>query len=509
MKEVSRMAAKKHTVLEMKNICKSFSGIQVLEQVNFEVYENEIVALMGGNGAGKSTLMKILNGVYRSDSGEICLDGETIAIDGVLDARSHGIAMIYQEFSLISTLTVAQNIFLTREPRNKLGLVDNKLCIQKSQEILNTLGIDINPKAKVEDLSVGCRQIVEIAKALSTNVRILVMDEPTSALTEHETDILFGIIRRLVKTGISVIFISHRLKEIYQLCDRITVLRDGKIVLDDACTNIEMNQVIQYIVGSDMNKKFEWIPRTYPIDQPPVLEVANLKYKNRVKDISFALHPSEILVIAGLMGSGRSETLLSIFGLLKPDAGEILVDGKPCVIRTPSDAIAKGIALVPESRRVQGLVVEHSVKENVIITILDRIKKGILLSEKEANRRVKDQISLLNIKTDGIHKKVRLLSGGNQQKVVISKWLANQSRILMLDEPTVGVDIGAKTEIIHIIRQLADEGHSILIVSSELNELLAIADRILIFKDGLVINEMMRKEITSEEVLQHAIQGYQ
>ena len=290
---------------------------------------------------------------------------------------------------------------------------------------------------------------------------------------------------------------------------RITVLRDGKIVLDDACTNIEMNQVIQYIVGSDMNKKFEWIPRTYPIDQPPVLEVANLKYKNRVKDISFALHPSEILGIAGLMGSGRSETLLSIFGLLKPDAGEILVDGKPCVIRTPSDAIAKGIALVPESRRVQGLVVEHSVKENVIITILDRIKKGILLSEKEANRRVKDQISLLNIKTDGIHKKVRLLSGGNQQKVVISKWLANQSRILMLDEPTVGVDIGAKTEIIHIIRQLADEGHSILIVSSELNELLAIADRILIFKDGLVINEMMRKEITSEEVLQHAIQGYQ
>ena len=267
--------------------------------------------------------------------------------------------------------------------------------------------------------------------------------------------------------------------------------------------------MIQYIVGSDMNKKFEWIPRTYPIDQPPVLEVANLKYKNRVKDISFALHPSEILGIAGLMGSGRSETLLSIFGLLKPDAGEILVDGKPCVIRTPSDAIAKGIALVPESRRVQGLVVEHSVKENVIITILDRIKKGILLSEKEANRRVKDQISLLNIKTDGIHKKVRLLSGGNQQKVVISKWLANQSRILMLDEPTVGVDIGAKTEIIHIIRQLADEGHSILIVSSELNELLAIADRILIFKDGLVINEMMRKEITSEEVLQHAIQGYQ
>ena len=491
----------------MKNICKSFNGIPVLKHVDYAVNEGEVVALMGGNGAGKSTLMKILNGVYKVDQGEIFMAGKKVSIQGVLDARNQGIGMIFQEFSLISTLTVAENIYLTHEPKKKSGFVDNQKCVKDAGIILNRLGIDIDPKEKVENLSVGFRQIVEIAKALSFDIKILVMDEPTSALTERETVVLFEIVRNLLKAGISVVFISHRLKEIYQLCDRITVLRDGVIVLDDECGKVPMSSIVQYIVGSEMNKKFEWIPRSYSLAGTPVLEVRNLKCKNKVKDISLKLYKSEILGIAGLMGSGRSETLQAIFGLIQPEHGEIYIKGEKCEIRKPMDAINRQIGLVPEARRVQGLVTLHSLKENVIVTILGKLRKFLFLSEKEADRVVKEQIRLLNIKTDGIHKKIQLLSGGNQQKVVISKWLVNKSSILLMDEPTVGVDIGAKTEIIHIIRKLADEGNSVLIVSSELNELLAVADRILVFKDGRVIDEMRREEIANEEVLQHAIQG--
>lgn len=502
------MKAKK-AVLEMKNICKSFNGNPVLKNVDYTVYESEIVALMGGNGAGKSTLMKILNGVYQADQGEIRVGGKTVSTRGILDARAQGIGMIFQEFSLISTLTVAENIFLTHEPKKKTGMIDNEKCAARAKEILDRLGIDIDPRERVENLSVGYRQIVEIAKTLSFDIKILDMDEPTSALTERETKMLFDIVRNLVRSGISVVFISHRMKEIYQLCDRITVLRDGVIVLDDACSNVPIDNIVQYIVGTDMNKKFEWVPRKYSMDCTPVLEVKHLRYKDRVKDVSFKLYESEILGIAGLMGSGRSETLQSIFGLLKPENGEIYIEGERCQISKPMDAIRRRIALIPESRRVQGLVVEHSVKENMIVTILDKLRKGLFLNDKKADQIVRDQIELLNIKTDGMNKKICYLSGGNQQKVVISKWLANESKILMMDEPTVGVDIGAKTEIIHVIRQLADAGNSILIVSSELNELLAVADRILVFKDGHVIHEMKREEIENEEVLQHAIQGYQ
>lgn len=496
-------------LLEMREIEKSFNTVPVLKKVNFSVGRKEIVALMGGNGAGKSTLMKILNGVYQADHGDIYIDGEKVEIRNVLDARKHGIGMVYQEFSLISTLSVAENIFLTNEPRKKTGLIDNERCITKAKELLDSLGISIDPRQKVEELSVGYRQVVEIAKALSRQIKILVMDEPTSALTEKETQILFGIVRRLVKMDISVIFISHRLKEIYQLCDRITVLRDGNIVISDRAEKIPMSEIVSYIVGSTMDKKFEWIPRKYSMDTTPVLEVKNLKYKNIVQDISFSLYRSEILGIAGLMGSGRTETLLSIFGLLQPEAGEIRIDGEKCEIKSPRDAIRRGIALIPESRRVQGLVMKHSVRENTLITVLDKIKKHGLLSGREGDELVKEQVRNLDIKTDGIKKQIDLLSGGNQQKVVISKWLANDSRILMLDEPTSGVDIGAKTEIIYRMRELADQGCSVIFVSSELNELMAVADRILIYKDGRKLKEMIRSDIQKEEELQRAIQGYE
>lgn len=496
-------------LLEMRGINKAFNDVPILKNVNFGVRKKEIIALMGGNGAGKSTLMKILTGVYQADSGEIFVDGEKAAIHNVLDSRKYGIGMIYQEFSLISTLTVAENIFLTHEPRKRTGLLDNTKCLQEAKTLLDRLGVQIDPKLRVEELSVGYRQIVEIAKALSQNIRLLIMDEPTSALTEKETEILFGIVRNLIKMDISVVFISHRMKEIYQICDRITVLRDGQIVVSDWTKNIPMDKIVSYIVGNTMSKKFEWVPRDYDMNGQPALEVRHLSYKNRVKDVNIQVFHSEILGIAGLMGSGRTETLLSVFGLLPRDTGEILVNGKTVDIRRPKDAISNGIALIPESRRVQGLVMDHSVKENIIITILDNLKRRLFISERRANSIVREQITALSIKTDSIKKQIGLLSGGNQQKVVIAKWLANDSDILLMDEPTIGVDIGAKTEIIYRIRELADKGCAIIFVSSELNELLAVADRIIILKDGEVIKEMNRKSIDSEEVLQRAIQGYE
>lgn len=496
-------------LLEMKGINKSFNGIPILKDVDFCVKRNEIIALMGGNGAGKSTLMKILTGVYQADSGEVFVNGEKAEIHNVLDSRKFGIGMIYQEFSLISTLTVAENIFLTHEPRKKTGFLDNKRCVQESKRLLEQLGVEIDPTIRIEELSVGYRQIVEIAKALSQNVRLLIMDEPTSALTEKETEILFGIMRNLIKMDISIVFISHRMKEIYQICDRITVLRDGKIVVSDNAQSIPMDKIVSYIVGNTMSKKFEWIPRTYDTNIQPALEVRHLCYKDVVTDVNLKVFRSEILGVAGLMGSGRTETLLSIFGLLHRDAGEIYVNGKKINAHSPRDAILNGMALIPESRRVQGLVLNHSVKENVIVTILDNLRRFLFINEKEANSVVKDQVNSLAIKTDSIKKQIGLLSGGNQQKVVIAKWLANNSNILLMDEPTIGVDIGAKTEIIYRIRELADKGCAIVFVSSELNELLAVADRIIVLKDGKVIKEMNRKNIDNEEVLQRAIQGYE
>lgn len=309
--------------------------------------------------------------------------------------------------------------------------------------------------------------------------------------------------------GISVIFISHRMEEIYRICDRISVLRDGEMVISDKAENIPMEKIVSHIVGTTMSKKFEWIPRTYDTNIQPALEVKNLNYKTEVRNVSFQLFRSEILGVAGLMGSGRTEMLLSIFGLLHRDGGEIWVNGQKADIRSPKDAISSGLALIPESRRVQGLVMGHSVKENTIITILDDLRKRLFISEKRANKVVEQQIESLSIKTDNMKKKINLLSGGNQQKVVIAKWLANHSSILLMDEPTIGVDIGAKTEIIYRIRELADKGCAIIFVSSELNELMAVADRIIVLKDGGLIREIGRNSIDNEEVLQRAIQGYE
>nr|WP_304219712.1 sugar ABC transporter ATP-binding protein [Fredinandcohnia onubensis] len=495
-------------VLEMKNIFKSFNGINVLNSVNFSVRKGEVHALMGGNGAGKSTLMKILTGVYKSDGGDILINGEKVIINDMKDSRRNHISMIFQEFSLIPTLTVAQNIFLSRESKSSLGLLNDKEAIHKTKELMKELEVDINPNELVGNLGVGYWQMTEIAKALSQDAQILIMDEPSSSLTKNETEILFNFINKLKNKGISIIYISHRMEEIFEVCDRITILRDGKNVITENIKDIKMEKVVQNIVGLEMDKAFEWVERTNDTDRDPIMEVKNLASGRRVQNVSFKLYPGEIVGIAGLMGSGRSETARAIFGMDPIDNGEIYIKGEKKSIKSSRDAIKSGLALIPEDRRVQGLVLDHSVKDNMILPILSKVKKGLTINNKKANEISEQLVRKLNIKTDDIFKITRLLSGGNQQKIVLAKWLANDPDILILDEPTIGVDIGAKTEIVDIIRELADNGKAILVISSELPELLAVSDRVLIMHEGRILKEMKRKDIDSEEALQHAIQGY-
>jgi ribose transport system ATP-binding protein len=494
-------------ILEMKNICKSFNGITVLDNVNFSVKKGEVHALMGGNGAGKSTLMKILTGVYTADSGEISIEGKPVNIKSFEDAKANKISMIFQEFSLIPTLTVAQNIFLTREKKTAFGLLDDKDCEQKTEKLLEELGVDIKPSDIVQNLGVGYWQMTEIAKALSQEAKILVMDEPTSSLTKNETEVLFHFINQLKAKGYSIIYISHRMDEIFQICDRITILRDGRYVTTETCSETNLDTVIQHIVGMEFDQAFEWKERSYATDVAPIFEVKNLS-ADKVKDINLSIQPGEIVGIAGLMGSGRTELVRCLFGIDPIDAGEIFVKGKKQKIKNAKDAIDAGIALIPEDRRMQGLVLEHSVKENLTLPILSKLNKGLFVDNKKANEISKQFVQKLNIKTDNIFKQANLLSGGNQQKIVLAKWLANDPTVLLLDEPTIGVDIGAKTEIIDIIREMAETGKAILVVSSELPELLALSDRVVVMHDGMIKREMKRREIKSEEDLQYAIQGF-
>lgn len=389
-------------VLEMKNIFKSFNGINVLNSVNFSVRKGEVHALMGGNGAGKSTLMKILTGVYKSDGGDILINGEKVIINDMKDSRRNHISMIFQEFSLIPTLTVAQNIFLSRESKSSLGLLNDKEAIHKTKELMKELEVDINPNELVGNLGVGYWQMTEIAKALSQDAQILIMDEPSSSLTKNETEILFNFINKLKNKGISIIYISHRMEEIFEVCDRITILRDGKNVITENIKDIKMEKVVQNIVGLEMDKAFEWVERTNDTDRDPIMEVKNLASGRRVQNVSFKLYPGEIVGIAGLMGSGRSETARAIFGMDPIDNGEIYIKGEKKSIKSSRDAIKSGLALIPEDRRVQGLVLDHSVKDNMILPILSKVKKGLTINNKKANEISEQLVRKLNIKTDAL-----------------------------------------------------------------------------------------------------------
>ncbi|MBA2596327.1 MAG: sugar ABC transporter ATP-binding protein [Chloroflexia bacterium] len=492
--------------VQMSGISKSFSGTRVLHAVDFELRPGEVHALVGGNGAGKSTLMKILQGVYTADEGRIAVNGQPVEIRSPHDAGALGIGMIFQEFSLIPTLTVAQNIFLTREPRSG-GLIDDRASEQRTRELFEEMDERVDPRAMVGDLSTGYWQLTEIAKALAQEARILIMDEPTSTLTATETQSLFALMQKLKARGISIIYISHRMEEIFQTTDRVTVLRDGRWISTEPTSQLTMERVIDDIVGKTMEGAFAWQERQVERTGTPLLEVRGLSAGGRVRDVSFSLYPGEILGIAGLMGSGRTELARAIFGIDRIDAGEVLIRGERAPIRVPDDAIAAGVALIPEDRRSQGLVLDHTVKDNLLLPMLPRLQQFGLVDDARGARIAKGFVESLQIKTRSVETPVRLLSGGNQQKVVIGKWLATEPDILIMDEPTAGVDIGAKTEILGVIRRLADAGKGIIVISSEPAELLAVSDRIVILHDGSVQRELDRREIVTEEELHHAVQS--
>jgi ribose transport system ATP-binding protein len=450
--------------------------------------------------------MKILQGVYQKDAGEILVSGVPVEITDTFAARKAGIGMVFQEFSLIPTLTVAQNIFLTNEP-TRLGLIDDAKAKALAAEIFKEMEVEVDPSRTVESMPTALWQLTEIAKALAQNAKVLIMDEPTASLAKHEAEGLFALIERLKAKGIAIVYISHRMDEIYRIADRITVLRDGSRVLTESLKKVTPEQIVEAIVGRKAAAHLVHKNRSAKISKEVVLEVKNLSSGPKVQDVSLQVRRGEILGLAGLMGSGRTELVNTLFGILKPSSGTISINGKELQISSPKKAIQNRIALIPEDRRAQGLVLDHPVTENLTLPLLDGLKSNGLLSKKQILAKSKEIIDQFDIKLAYPGIRVGALSGGNQQKVVIGKWLGTDPEILLMDEPTAGVDIGTKSEILDLVRKIADSGKSVILISSELPELLSVSDRILVLKDGRVAKSLNREEIPSEEFLQLAIQG--
>jgi len=495
------------TILEMVNINKDFNGVQVLEDINFDLKRGEVHAIIGQNGAGKSVLMKILSGVYTRSSGKIIIDGKEVNYTTPMEARKKGIGMIFQEFSLIPTMTVARNIFLNREPKRGIFIKDGEM-IKDSRQILEDLGVDISPKKVLKGLSVSNKQLVEIAKVVSQDRKIIVMDEPTAALAQAEVLILNKAIRKLKEKGISIIYITHHLKEIFEICDRVTVLRDGKKILTDNISSTDMSQIIEAMLGKKIKEIIKFQTEN-PVKRAGVamLEIKDLDLGGKER-VSFKLWPGEVLGFAGLMGAGQNKLVKAIFGIHPELPKEMFIKDKKINIKKPEDSLKYKVTMVPEERQAQGLVVDATIKANVIMSILDRLKGALFLNERKANDTAKKYVEDLNIVTTTIFKKVKFLSGGNQQKVVISKNLAADPDIMILNDPNFGVDIGSKQEIMQLIRKFGDSGKSAIFISSEFEELARVCDRVFVMKGGSIVNEFVRDAgpELSEELLVHAAQ---
>ncbi|MDR7314534.1 ATP-binding cassette domain-containing protein [Brevibacillus nitrificans] len=492
-------------LLEMKGINKSFPGVKVLSDVQLNLKSGELVALMGENGAGKSTLMKILGGIYERDAGTIIVKGETQEKMTPDIASSRGIAIIHQEMNLIPHLSVMENIFLGREyTYGKSGFVNWRKMRQETKRWLDQLAIKLDPDTLVGDLSVGQQQMIEIAKALSMQADILVLDEPTAALTNREIDALFDMIASLKEKGVGMIYISHRMEEIFQVSDRITVLRDGQYVGTVETVETNLDELVKMMVGREITDRFPKVDVQLGEER---LRVEKLNVKGKLSDISFSIKSGEIVGVAGLMGAGRTEMAKALFGLEKVREGQIFVDGKPVRVTRPIDAISAGIALVTEDRKEEGLVLSLSVRENISLPNLEKVSSLGVMKPSQEQVLSNDAIQRLFIKTAGGEQIVGSLSGGNQQKVVIGKWLATKPKILILDEPTRGVDIGAKKEIYDIMNRLAQDGVAILMISSELPEVLGMSDRVLVMHEGRITGEFTREEATQEMIMRAATGG--
>jgi len=489
-------------LLEVRGVTKRFPGVVALDRVDLKLNCGEVLAVIGENGAGKSTLMKLLAGIERPDAGQILLEGKPVEIDSVQTALSAGISLIHQELNLADNLTVAANIFLGREPR-RCGLIDRKRIEREAQAHLDKVGLRVSPRTIVSTLSIGRQQMVEIAKALSTDARILIMDEPTSSLSQQEADALFRVICDLRAHGVSIIYISHRLGEVHRLADRVTVLRDGRNASDLPRERINHDAMVKLMVGRDVSQFYHRTPHE---PGETVLEVSRLVVPDNPRHaISFSLRRGEIVGIAGLVGAGRTELLEVLFGVRRPLAGRVKIGGKPVFMSNPLDAIRAGVALVPEDRKLQGLILEMTVRENIGLPGLWRHRLAAGFQNKQRERRdAAEMIDKLAIKTPGAEQVVQFLSGGNQQKVVLGKWLALAPRVLLLDEPTRGIDVGAKQEIYHLMDRLAASGVAVLFVSSEMEEILGMADRVLVMHEGALTGELPRDEMTEEDVMQLA-----
>ncbi|TEU20340.1 MAG: sugar ABC transporter ATP-binding protein [Anaerolineales bacterium] len=494
-----------NVILHMEHISKRFPGVQALGDVTFEVAEGEIHALVGENGAGKSTLMKILTGAISRDTGTIILRGKLVEIDSPGRAQALGISMIHQELALIPYLNVGQNIYLGREPGGALpGFINWPALYAQARQQLDQLNIAVDPMTTVADLSIAQRQMVEVAKALSLNADIIVMDEPTSALSERETETLFGLMHSLSEQGVTIIFISHRIEEVLAVADRVTVLRDGQLVGVAPISEVDMGQVVRMMVGRELGEMYpkEEVPR-----QEMVLRVKGLSRGNELHDIDLELYKGEILGLAGLVGAGRTQLARAIFGIDPIERGEIWMDSHKVKIDSPQKAIALGMGFVPEERTTQGLFLGMAVRPNITISALDKLSRVGFVNFREAGRLAQDYVSRLDIRTPSLRQKVRNLSGGNQQKVVLARWLSLDPKVLILDEPTRGIDVGAKAEIHALMSQLAKQGVGIIMISSELPEVLGISDRIVVMHEGRVAAEFQRGEASQDEIMLYATGG--
>lgn len=490
------------TILTMQGIDKSFVGVHALKSVNFDLCKGEVHALMGENGAGKSTLMKVLTGIYSKDSGVITYEGKEVNFENPKQSQDAGISIVHQELNMMNHLTVAQNIFIGREMMNGCIINDKKMN-EEAAKLFAKLNIDIDPTETMGNLTVGKQQMCEIVKAISKDAKLIVLDEPTAALTESEIEELFAIIRDLRKKNMGIIYISHRMDEIKVITDRVTVMRDGEYIgtlITEQCTK---DDIIQRMVGRvifEEPKEVSMVSESAPV----VLSVKNLNAGKMVKDVTFELRKGEILGFSGLMGSGRTETARAIFGADKLDSGDIYINGKCVTIKCPQDAVKAGIGYLSEDRKRYGLIVEKTVAENSIMASLENFLSGFFIDRKKEEEKTQEYVELLKTKTPSVDTDVINLSGGNQQKVVIAKWLIRDSEILIFDEPTRGIDVGAKSEIYHLMNQLASEGKSIIMISSELPEILRMSDRIVVMCEGRITETLLIEEASQEKIMHAA-----
>ena len=493
------------TLVSMEGIDKAFPGVQALDGCRFELLAGEVHALVGENGAGKSTLMKVLTGVYRKDAGRIVYQGQEVDIPNPRAAWEMGIGIIHQELNLIPHLTVAQNIFIGREPRRRPRfLLDEKELNERAQRLLESVNLDVDPRARVADLTIAKQQLVEIAKALSYNSQVLIMDEPTSALSDAEIQELFRIIRELKAKGVGIVYISHRMDEIKQICDRVTVMRDGRTIGTVNAREVSVDQIVSMMVGREIYATAQ--PAQNGGASEVVLEVRSLSRGRAFQDVSFSLRKGEILGFAGLMGAGRTEVARAIFGADPIDSGEIYVNGKRVEIKSPADAVRLGIGYLPEDRKRHGLMLDLDVEANTIVATLQRYAAALgWVQKSKARREVQAYVEQLGVKTPGLEQRVRYLSGGNQQKVVLAKWLAKNCDILIFDEPTRGIDVGAKGEIYKLLNDLTvRQGKSVIMISSELPEILRMSHRIIVMCEGRITGELVAHEATEEAIMRLA-----